>query len=231
MHPPAILGLTTNNLHTNFKISSNSETVSLTNATGTIVDQIITENLPPNTSIGVSIDSGTIVSYSDTTPGYQNSNNEFLGAIQNEVVFSHDGGLIDNSINLTLSGNGTGEVIRYTTGGSVPTESSSMYTNPIQINENISVRACIFSANYLPSPIFTKSYILNANHEIDVVFLTTDPDNLFDEDTGIYVFGQPGTYEKIHHILELIFGKIGNDQFTSLFMKMKIIRLLNLMEA
>ena len=194
--PPAILGLTTNNLHTNFKISSNSETVSLTNATGTIVDQIITENLPPNTSIGVSIDSGTIVSYSDTTPGLENSNNEFLGAIQNEVVFSHDGGLIDNSINLTLSGNGTGEVIRYTTGGSVPTESSSMYTNPIQINENISVRACIFSANYLPSPIFTKSYILNANHEIDVVFLTTDPDNLFDEDTGIYVFGQPGTYEK-----------------------------------
>ena len=193
--PPAILGLTTNNLHTNFKISSNSETVSLTNATGTIVDQIITENLPPNTSIGVSIDSGTIVSYSDTTPGLENSNNEFLGAIQNKVVFSHDGGLIDNSINLTLSGVGAGEVIRYTTGGSVPTEASPMYTNPIQINDNISVRARIFSTNYLPSRIFTKSYILNANHEIDVFFLTTEPDNFFDEDAGIYVFGPPGTYE------------------------------------
>ena len=47
---------------------------------------------------------------------------------------------------------------------------------------------------YLKS-IITKSYIFNSNHQLDVVSLTTDPENLFDEDTGIYVFGPYGTYD------------------------------------
>jgi hypothetical protein len=192
--PPTILGLITSNLHTNFKISSSSETLILTKA-GVIVDQLIAKNLPPNTSIGISVNSGDLVNYLETTPGYKNSNNEYLGAVQNEVIFSHKGGLINAPISLTLSGNSAEEVIRYATGGYEPTESSPIYTNPIQINNNISVRARIFSTNYLPSPIFTKSYILNANHELDVVLLTTDPQNFFDENTGIYVFGPPGTYE------------------------------------
>ena len=77
IEPPAILGLTTNNLHTNFKISSGSETIRLNNASGGLIHQIIAENLPENTSIGVSITSGDIVSYADTTPGYENSNQEY----------------------------------------------------------------------------------------------------------------------------------------------------------
>ncbi len=31
--------------------------------------------------------------------------------------------------------------------------------------------------------------------DIDTVFLTTDPDNLFDEETGIYAFGEAGSYD------------------------------------
>ncbi len=195
IEPPEILGLTTNNLHTNFKISSNSETLSLTNTTGTIVDQITAESLPPNTSIGISINSNNIVSYLETTPGNENSSNEFLGSIQNKVIFSHEGGLVNGPINLTLSGNNSQQVIRYTIGGEEPTESSPIYTVPIQINNNTSIRARIFLANYLPSEIYTKSYITNGNHEIDVLLLTTEPDHLFDENTGIYVFGPNGSYD------------------------------------
>ena len=80
-------------------------------------------------------------------------------------------------------------------GGEEPTESSPMYTQPIEISENTSVRARIFRNNYFPSPIFTKSYIFNSNHEIDLMLLSTAPDNFFDEDTGIYVFGPDGTYD------------------------------------
>ena len=195
IEPPAILGLTTNNLHTNFKISSSSETLTLTNTTQDIVDQIVIENLPPDTSIGVSKSSETVVSYLETTPGSENSSSEFLGAVQSEVIFSQEGGLIDQPVSLTLSGNNLGEVIRYTLDGSIPIETSPKYTTPIQINNNMSVRAQMFLQNYLPSPIFTKSYIIGANHEIDVVLLTTDPNNLFNEDTGIYVFGPNGTYD------------------------------------
>lgn len=194
INPPEILELT-NNFHTNFKVSSGSETVILTDTSGTIIDQIIAENLPPNTSIGISIDSGSLVSYLETTPGYENSSNEFLGAVQSEVVFSQEGGLIDGPIDLILSGNNSDEVIRYALGGEEPTETSPIYSNSIQINENTSVRARIFLDHYLPSSVYTKSYIIGTNHDIDVMLLTTDPDNFFDEDTGIYVFGPNGTYD------------------------------------
>ena len=161
IEPPAILGLTTNNLHTNFKISSGSETIRLNNASGDLIHQIIAENLPANTSIGVSITSGDIVNYSDTTPGDENSSQEYLGSVQSEVVFSNQGGLINAPISLSLSGNASEEVIRYTIGDNNPTETSPIYTNPIEINENTTVRAQIFLENYLPSSISIKSYILN----------------------------------------------------------------------
>ena len=194
VEPPEILGLD-NYLHTNFKISSSSETLSLTDASGALVDQITAENLPPDTSIGISVSTGSIVSYLETTPGYENSSNEFLGAVQSEVVFSQEGGLLDGPIDLILSGNNPNEVIRYALGGEEPTESSPAYSSPIEITENTSVRARIFLDNYLPSPIFSKSYVINANHDIDVMLLTVDPDDFFDEETGMYVFGPPGTYD------------------------------------
>tara|TARA_B100000787_G_C16196725_1_gene301450 strand:+ start:186 stop:3650 length:3465 start_codon:yes stop_codon:yes gene_type:complete len=197
IEPPIILGLTTNNLHTNFKISSGLETLNLSNPSETIVHQITAEDLPPNTSIGVSVSSGAMVHYLETSPGFVNSSNEYLGIVQSELIFSHEGGLVDGPINLILSGNTSTEVIRYAIGGEEPTESSELYSNPIQLNENTTIRAQIFLENYLPSPVYTKSYITNATHEIDLMLLSTAPDNFFDEDTGIYVFGPDGTYDPI----------------------------------
>ena len=195
VEPPAILGLSTNNFHTNFKISSTSETLILTDNTGTLIDEITAEKLPPNTSIGVSKSSENVVTYLETTPGSENSSNEFLGAVQSEVLFSQEGGLINGPVSLTLSGNNSEEFIRYTLDGSAPSESSFVYTTPIQINTNMSVRAKIFSQNYLPSATYTKSFILGANHELDVMLLTANPSDFFDSDTGIYVFGPDGTYD------------------------------------
>ena len=94
VNPPEILNLTDNNtLHTNFKISTTSETLTLSDQNGSLVDQLLVEGLPPNTSIGVSNFSNTIVSYVNTTPDAQNDDEEFTGTIQNEVIFSENGGL------------------------------------------------------------------------------------------------------------------------------------------
>ena len=65
-----------------------------------------------------------------------------------EVDFSQESGAIGGSFNLTLSGNNSGEVIHYALGGEEPTESSPIYTQPIEISENTSVRARIFLDNY-----------------------------------------------------------------------------------
>ena len=163
VEPPSVLELTANKLHTNFKISSSSETLSLTTASGETLSQIVAENLPENTSIGISTTSGAIVSYAETTPGYENSSQEYLGSVQSEVVFSNQGGLINAPIRLSLSGNSSEEVIRYTMGDNNPTDTSTIYTSPIEINEDTTVRAQIFLENYLPSTVYTSSYVFSGS--------------------------------------------------------------------
>lgn len=196
VEPPEILNLNNNNLfHTNFKISTNPETLTLSNNTGNIIDQLLIEGLPPDVSIGVSYTPGNTVNYIETTPGYQNAAEEYLGTVQNEVIFSENGGIKDAPLNLSLAGNSFSQVIRYTTDGSSPNSLSQIYTSPIQISNNISVRAQIYSDNYLPSSVSTESYIFNSNHDIDLMLLSVDPIDFFDDDFGIYVFGPEGTFE------------------------------------
>ncbi|TXD48973.1 MULTISPECIES: CotH kinase family protein [unclassified Polaribacter] len=187
--PPAILGLTENKLHTNFEISSSSETLFLTNASGTIVNQITAENLSQNTSIGISIASGEVVSYLEPTPGSENSTQEYSGNIKSEVIFSQPGSTINAPISLTLSGNTATEIIRYTINGTDPTASSTMYTNPIQINESTTVKAQIFSENYIPSAVFTSSYILDPN---SLIFTDSNlPIVLIETENGATVLDDP----------------------------------------
>ncbi|MDG1375298.1 MAG: CotH kinase family protein [Flavobacteriaceae bacterium] len=196
IYPPEILNLIDNNtLHTNFKISTTSEILTLSDNNGTVIDQLLVEELPPNTSIGVSNFSNSIVSYTDTTPDAQNADEEFAGSVQNEVVFSENGGLKNQPLNLSLSGNEAGQIIRYTLDGSSPNEQSVIYSGSINISENTSVRAQIYASNYLPSKTGTESYIIGANHDIDLMLLSVNPDDFFDDDNGIYVFGPEGTFE------------------------------------
>ena len=187
--PPDILGLTNENLHTNFKISSKSETLTLSDPQENIVYQILVEGLHADVSMGTSINNDNIVYYLETTPGSSNSATEYAGIINSDVIFSNEGGVINSSIDLTLSGNETSQEIRYTTDATLPNESSSLYISPIPINANSTVRARIFANGYIPSLSNSKTYIINANHQIDIVTLTTDPYNFFDEDYGIYVYG------------------------------------------
>ena len=194
--PPEVLDLIDDNpFHTNFKISSKNESLFLSTKDGIIIDEIELIGLPPNSSIGYSNFSGEIVSFLKTTPGYRNSDEEFIASIQNEVIFSETGGIKSEIIYLELSGNDNSQQIRYTLNGSEPNLQSSIYQNPIIISENKSVRARIFEENYIPSKVSTESYVFGSQHDIDVLFLTVDPEDFFDENSGIYVHGPDGTYD------------------------------------
>ena len=195
--PPEILNLVDDNhFHTNFKISSNSETIIFSDPNNIVVDELTATGLPPNTSVGISNFSNNLVSYLQTTPTYQNSDEEFLGSVQNEILFSEESGLKSNPISLSLSGESLAQTIRFTTDGSEPNNLSQDYIGqPISITNNTSIKAKLFQNNYLPSPTYTASYIIGSNHELDVLLMTVDQDDFFDEETGIYVFGPEGTYD------------------------------------
>ena len=189
--PPNVLQYSSENtsLHTDFKISSSAETIYLRNDNGELVDSLSFENLQSDVSIGVSANSTELVYFQTTTPNDENDNSESAGIVSSVVQFSDDGGSVNNTINLSLSGNEDGEYIRYTLDSSEPDYTSIFYDSPIQINSTTVVRAKIFKNNYIPGYSDTRSYFYNINHDIPFVSIVSDPYNLFDNDYGIYELG------------------------------------------
>ena len=177
-------------VHTNFKISSKGETIYLSNQNEELIDEIQIPRLLTNTSYGISIENDEKVFYSESTPGYYNSSNEFLGITDSALEFSHAGGLVSQEINLSISGNSNDEIIRYTTDKSIPDRDSQQFLNSIKINKTTIVRAKIFKDKFISSYDNSKSFIFDAKHSLNVVTLVTEPDNFFDENTGIYMYGK-----------------------------------------
>ena len=166
-------------LHTNFKISSKGETLFLSNENEELTDEITIPLLLTDVSYGISITNDAKVYYSDPTPGYQNSINEFLGITDSVLEFSHPGGIVDDKVNLSINGIKEGETIRYTTDKSVPKIDSQKYDNPIIINETKVIRAKIFKEDYISNYDQSKTFIFNANHSISIVSLVSEPYNFF----------------------------------------------------
>ena len=177
-------------VHTNFKISSKGETIYLSNQNGELIDEIQIPKLLTNISYGISIENNDKVYYSESTPAAYNSSNEFLGIVDSKLEFSHPGGLVSQEINLSITGNSNDEIIRYTTDKSVPNMDSQELLTSIKINKTTIVRAKIFKDNYISSYDNSKSFIFNASHSLNVITLVSEPDNFFDENTGIYVYGK-----------------------------------------
>ncbi|NDB56479.1 lamin tail domain-containing protein, partial [archaeon] len=123
IEPPAILGLQSESfLHTDFKLSSSGETVFLNDENGDLIDSISFGALPSNISYGVSIENGVYVAYQEPTPGEQNNTFEYSGVLGVPLTFSHNGGNITSSINLEIFGDGTEDMITYTTDFTEPDE-------------------------------------------------------------------------------------------------------------
>lgn len=194
VNPPSLLGFEDPSLHTNFKISSDGEELTLYSSNGTQVDYMNVVAMDTDNSIGRSPIDGSIMFFETPTPGVLNPSIGYIGVIQSEVVFSHDGGEF-NDQSVSLSGAADGEEIRYTLDASIPSRLSSLYTAPIIISEDTVIRTKIFKTNYIPSRTESRTYITSNTHELPIVTLVSDQNNLFDQQTGIYAYGPEENYE------------------------------------
>jgi hypothetical protein len=178
-----------NVLHTNFKINADKETIVLSNPAGDSLDGFAVENMPSDVSYGRHPDgAGDWYVFSEPTPGSPN-NTPAAQNFADAPVFSLAGGYYNHSFSVKLSKDFAPGNIYYTTDGSEPSETSSGYTGPISVNQTTVLRARTIAPDYIPSPIVTHSYILNEDFTLPVISLVTDPDNLWDYNTGIYVEG------------------------------------------
>jgi len=126
----------------------------------------------------------------------------------NSISFSHKAGYYTNDFSLQLSLSQPSQEckIYYSTDGSVPTDTSKEYTEPIAVTKPDSarygfkafvIRAVAYNGTTQLSKVFTNTYIIGEElfnrFSFPVISLVTDPDNFFDYDIGIYVRG--ATYD------------------------------------
>ncbi|MFK8055845.1 MAG: lamin tail domain-containing protein [Saprospiraceae bacterium] len=179
--------------HADFKIGSGGETITLVQALGNdlvILDQVDSGEIPFKTSAGRSTEGATDwVLFGTQTP---NAPNDGTLSWLETPEFSLNHGAYNSPQSLTLSHPETGVTIYYTTDSSDPDNGSTVYTGPIPVFETTAIRARAYKSGHVPSQIETKSYLFDASATLPVVMITTDPDNLYDDEIGIYTVGTNG---------------------------------------
>lgn len=176
-------------LHTNFSIKSEGEILILSNSDEFLIDQVEPSEIIPDYSLGRNfINTSEWLFFPTPTPGKVN-NTAGYDAISESPNFSVNGGFYSNSVLLALTLSSELGAIYYTTDGSEPTTNSALYTVPIAINLTTVIKAKTFLDGFLPSKTITNTFLINENISLPVVSLSTDPDNFFDDEIGIYVEG------------------------------------------
>ena len=115
VEPPIELDLPPHTTHTNFRISSSGENITLYKANGEIIDRIATGNLHRDVSIGVAIPGEELQYFEAPTPGMENTGTSYLGLLDSSLDFSSESGFITEGSSVFISGNNNNEDIRYTT--------------------------------------------------------------------------------------------------------------------
>jgi hypothetical protein len=184
-----LLDLPNKFLHTNFKLSSTGETIVLTNSSNESVDEVTFGSIGPDISYGRQPDgSSSWFLFSEATPGDSNTTTGFAGTVSVPQV-SVNGGFYTAPVSVVITPASVYDNVYYTLDGSEPKETSAPYINPIQISSTQVLRTKAFRTGFLPSKTITNSYFVNFSTALTVVSLSTDPDNLFDEEFGIYAMG------------------------------------------
>lgn len=179
--------------HANFKISAIGETVYLLSANELSNDSLKVPQLFVDESYGRLpgfADSSNI--FVEATPLAPNTTQGYLGRSANPDL-SLPGGFYPNTIDLSLSNPAAGSFTYFTVDGSTPTESSEAFgSNSRQIAQTSTLKLRIIEPGKLPSVVVVESYFINETHDLPVVTVSTQPDNLWSDESGIYVRGTNG---------------------------------------
>lgn len=175
---------------TDYNLAKAGETVCLSTPSGEILDKVVVPQLYDDVSFGRTLGQAGLFYYSSPTPGAENGQG-FTGFAE-KPSFNIAGGLyerpLEGSTAVTISVP-VNSIVRYTTDGTDPTEASMQYTGPIDVNKNTVIRARTFRDGVEPSQVVSQTYLISVYHTMPVVCLTTDPDNMWNDENGMFADG------------------------------------------
>jgi len=178
-------------LHANFKLNNSGEQLALVASDGvTIIDSITFPALSYDVSYGRTTNGSSSWSFFPVpTPGSSNTGGGYTG-IAGKAAFDMDAGFYTSSIQVVLTTPDPSSTIYYSLNGDDPSSfSGTLYTGPVNISSTKVMRARVYKSNYIPGEITTRSYFINRPHDLPILSVVTDPDNLWDDFIGIYTFG------------------------------------------
>ena len=177
--------------HAGFKLSKKGGSLYLVNADASIVDSVSYPELP----LGKTWNYGGSWGYADPSPyGYSSSLTFTREENIDTLLFPPSGFYAEPFIlNLESTNNAVCE-----TGGKMPSEKTPFQKN-ILIDKTTVIRCAKIAPQSLPSDVVTLTYIFEAASTVPAVFLTTDPNSLFDPDTGIYMEGPNAQSKEPHY--------------------------------
>ena len=181
---------TSDTVHSNFSLNSTSERLYLTSAAQQrVTDYVWLHDIFKDWTVGRMDGQSGFFYLSSPSPWSGNRGNAYRYISDQPVSLGEDGVYNDvTGVSVELEGSGR---IFYTTDGSRPDESSAEYTEPITLDKTTVIRAINVQDGAAPSRAITLSYIINENHTLPVLSLSTDSPSTF---SGIY-YGQRKYYE------------------------------------
>lgn len=161
--------------HTNFKITQtkdNPEYIVLSLPDTTIIDSLPVGITQLGHSYGRQPNGAeTWRILTSPTPGSTNNNATGYLAYAQKPVMSEIAGFYNNPLSITITNSEPNSSVRYTTNGSEPTTSSTLYSQPVSVTQTRIVIARTFSNNpqILPSLLEFNTYFINADHSLGAV--------------------------------------------------------------
>ena len=174
-----------------------AETLVLTK-NGNFVDGVCAKLTPYRGSIGRAEGKKGFFYYPSPTRNQENgkSGRRFIA---DNPVFDKAPGVYSKEKNLTLRLKPTDRKVHYTLDGSEPTPDSPLLKDSLVLTENKVIRTYAEGDSVsLQSPIATYTYLLDVEHDLPVINIAVNKNDLYDYNKGIYVEGPGYTKEWPH---------------------------------
>ena len=177
-------------LHTGFRLRQSGDFIGLYAPDGSPVDAVSLLPQTRNASWGRHRDGRPEwCHYMVATPAMPNA--AFCAPKADAPMLSQEGGYHGEPITVSL-GNSRVTEVRFTLDGSTPSQASERYLGPLELNATTVLRARAYREGFNPSDVVSATYFIDEIDEsvtMPVVSIITDPEHLWDEETGIYVEG------------------------------------------
>lgn len=179
--------------HAGFKISQSGGEIFLFDSEGTLRDSIAYPKVPLGKSYAL-----TAAGWGFAKPSPLGLENfDYPGQTKDKFLLPASG-FYDEPFPIFMPSDSEG-IARCEFGGKAPTETSPVCPENILVSTTTVLRVATFKDGEIPSETTTRTYIFEPQPTIATAFITADPGELFDPDSGIYEEGPDANPEEPHY--------------------------------